>query len=79
MYTRQNATQSLPVPSRWGIDAEIAGKPIVRGTITINSISGNSFTGTANFRGDPILSREHGMKMQNQSASIHLMLRLLVN
>ncbi|WLR57480.1 hypothetical protein LC048_11850 [Mesobacillus subterraneus] len=54
MYTRQNAKQSLPVPSRWGIDAVIAGKPIVRGTITINSISGNFFTGTANFRGDPI-------------------------
>lgn len=54
MHTRQNATQSLPVPSLWGIDAEIAGKPIVRGTITINSISGNTITGTANFRGNPI-------------------------
>ncbi|MBT2691664.1 hypothetical protein [Bacillus sp. ISL-55] len=54
MHTRQNATQILPVPSRWGIDAEIAGKPIVRGTITFNSLSGNTLTGTANFRGNPI-------------------------
>jgi hypothetical protein len=54
LHTRQNESQSLPVPSLWGIDAEIAGKPIVRGTIAINSISGNSFTGTANFRGNPI-------------------------
>ncbi|MBT2659980.1 hypothetical protein [Bacillus sp. ISL-45] len=54
MYNRQNAAQSLPVPSLWGIDAEIAGKPIVRGTITINSLSGNTLTGTANFRGNPI-------------------------
>ncbi|WP_257391812.1 hypothetical protein [Mesobacillus jeotgali] len=55
MYTRQNEMTSLPVPSRWGIDAQIAGKPIVRGTITINSLSGNTFTGTANFRGQPIM------------------------
>ena len=54
MQNRQNAAQSLPVPSLWGIDAEIAGKPIVRGTITINSISGNTLIGTANFRGNPI-------------------------
>jgi hypothetical protein len=54
LHNRQNAAQSLPAPSIWGIDAQIAGKPIVRGTITINSISGNSFTGTANFRGNPI-------------------------
>jgi hypothetical protein len=57
LYTRQNAMTSLPVPSRWGIDAEIAGKPIVRGTIIINTLSGNTFTGTANFRGEPITIR----------------------
>ncbi|WNF24683.1 hypothetical protein [Mesobacillus jeotgali] len=54
MQIRKNGTTSLPVPSRWGIDAQIAGKPIIRGTITINALSGNSFTGTANFRGNPI-------------------------
>jgi hypothetical protein len=54
LHNRQNTTQSLPVPSLWGIDAEIAGKPIVRGTITINSLAGNNLTGTANFRGTPI-------------------------
>lgn len=54
MHNRQNAKQSLPVPSRWGIDAQIAGKPIIRGTIIINSFSGNTFTGTANFREEPL-------------------------
>lgn len=54
MQIRKNGTTILPVPSRWGIDAQIAGKPIVRGTFTINALSGNSFTGTANFRGTPL-------------------------
>ena len=52
--TTQNASVSLPFPSRWGINAEIAGRPIVWGVITINSISGNTVIGTANFRGTPI-------------------------
>ena len=54
MQIRQNGTTTLLVPSIWGIDAQIGGKPIVRGTISINVLSGNSITGTANFRGNPI-------------------------
>ncbi|RSD28785.1 hypothetical protein EJA10_04240 [Mesobacillus subterraneus] len=54
MQYRQNSQGVLPIPSRWGIDADIAGRPIVRGTITINSITGNTIIGTADFRGTPI-------------------------
>jgi hypothetical protein len=50
----QNPSLSLPFPSRWGINADIAGRPVVRGVITINSITGNTLIGTANFRGTPI-------------------------
>jgi len=42
---------SIPFPSRWGIHAEIAGRPMVWGVLTINSITGNRVMGTVNFRG----------------------------
>lgn len=54
MHTAQAATVSLPFPSKWAIDADIAGRPIVRGTLIINSITDNRILGTINFRGIPI-------------------------
>jgi hypothetical protein len=42
---------NIPFPSRWGIHAEIAGRPMVWGVLIINSITGNRVTGTINFRG----------------------------
>ncbi|MGG0381387.1 hypothetical protein ABEY43_30175 [Priestia megaterium] len=41
----------MPFPSRWGIHAEIAGRPMVWGVLIINSITGNRVMGTVNFRG----------------------------
>ncbi|OLO26670.1 hypothetical protein BTA37_27500 [Priestia megaterium] len=41
----------MPFPSRWGIHAEIAGRPMVWGVLIINSITGNRVIGTVNFRG----------------------------
>jgi len=43
--------QGLPVPSIWGIDASMAGRPIVRGEFIINSLTDNQVVGTSNFRG----------------------------
>jgi hypothetical protein len=57
LRTSQSASVSLPFPSRWGIDSTIAGRPIVRGIFTINSVSGNTVIGTANFRGTPLTIR----------------------
>ncbi|WP_110926262.1 hypothetical protein [Bacillus massiliglaciei] len=44
----------FPVPSVWGIDASMAGRPLIRGTLSIQSISNNRVTGTVNFRGNAI-------------------------
>ncbi|PLR75689.1 hypothetical protein CU633_19870 [Bacillus sp. V3-13] len=54
MQNAQEIPVSIPVPSRWGIHAAIAGRPVVWGTMIINSITGNRVTGTVNFRGRPI-------------------------
>ncbi|MFY4774041.1 hypothetical protein [Metabacillus sp. RGM 3146] len=54
METEQKPIISIPFPSQWGIDAAIAGRPIVRGTLNINSIPDNRVDGTVNFRGTPI-------------------------
>lgn len=54
MKTAQKTIVSIPFPSVWGIDASIAGRPIIRGTLTIDSITGNRVIGTINFRGTPI-------------------------
>lgn len=54
LQTTQNNTVSLPFPSVWGIHATIAARPIVWGTITINSVTGNRVMGTVNFRGTQI-------------------------
>jgi hypothetical protein len=50
----QKTMVSIPFPSRWGISADIAGRPIIRGTLIINSIKDDRVTGTVSFRGTPI-------------------------
>ncbi|CAH0343927.1 hypothetical protein [Bacillus sp. CECT 9360] len=54
MQTRQQTMVSIPSPSQWGIHADIAGRPIVWGTMIINSITDNRVIGTINFRGTAI-------------------------
>ena len=51
MQPTEKVRVSMPFPSRWGIHAEIAGRPMVWGVLTINSITGNRVMGTVNFRG----------------------------
>ncbi|TBL69934.1 hypothetical protein EYB31_34770 [Paenibacillus thalictri] len=45
---------SIPSPSRWGIQTTAGGRPVVYGTFNINSVAGNTVTGTINFRGTEI-------------------------
>ncbi|WP_129709774.1 hypothetical protein [Priestia megaterium] len=54
MQTTEKVRVSVPFPSRWGIHAEIAGRPMVWGVLIINSITGNRVMGTVNFRGNLI-------------------------
>ncbi|CAI9394552.1 MULTISPECIES: hypothetical protein [Bacillaceae] len=55
MQTAQKLMVSIPFPSKWGISASIAGRPIIWGVLIINSITGNNkVSGTINFRGTPI-------------------------
>jgi hypothetical protein len=54
MLNRQNKMISLPFPSRWGINADIAGRPIVRGILTINTLVGNQLTGSVSFQNSAI-------------------------
>ncbi|QDZ88180.1 hypothetical protein D0441_28275 [Priestia megaterium] len=51
MQPTEKARVSIPFPSRWGIHAEIAGRPMIWGVLIINSIIGNRVSGTVNFRG----------------------------
>ncbi len=51
MQPKEKVRVSMPFPSRWGIHAEIAGRPMVWGVLIINSITGNRVMGTVNFRG----------------------------
>lgn len=51
MQPTEKVRVSMPFPSRWGIHAEIAGRPMVWGELIINSITGNRVMGTVNFRG----------------------------
>ena len=51
MQPTEKVRVSIPFPSRWGIHAEIAGRPMVWGVLIINSITGNRVIGTVNFRG----------------------------
>jgi len=51
LQPREKVRVSMPSPSRWGIHAEIAGRPMVWGVLIINSITGNRVRGTVNFRG----------------------------
>jgi hypothetical protein len=55
LYNNQNNSLSLPIQSRWGLSTEIAGRPVVRGVLTIDSVYGNTVRGTANFRGTPLV------------------------
>lgn len=52
--TEQVTKVSIPIPSKWGIHATIADRPIVWGEFIINSITENRVAGTINFRGIPI-------------------------
>jgi hypothetical protein len=52
-------TVSIPFPSKWYIHADIAGRPIVWGELSINSIRENRLVGTINFRGTPIPIQGH--------------------
>jgi len=55
LQTAQKLMVSIPFPSKWGISASIAGRPIIWGVLIINSITGNNkVSGTINFRGTPI-------------------------
>ncbi|MGC6584931.1 hypothetical protein ACPV3A_08170 [Paenibacillus sp. Dod16] len=54
MQTAQVTMVSIPFPTKWGIRADIAGRPIVWGELIINSITDNRVIGTINFRGMPI-------------------------
>lgn len=54
MKIPKTAKVSIPFPSVWGIDASIAGRSIIRGILTIDSIVDNKVVGTVNFRGIPI-------------------------
>lgn len=54
MQTAQATLVSIPSPSKWGIHATIASRPIVWGELIINSITQNRVLGTINFRGVPI-------------------------
>jgi hypothetical protein len=52
--TAQVTMVSIPFPTKWGIQADISGRPIVWGELIINSIADSRVTGTINFRGTPI-------------------------
>jgi hypothetical protein len=54
LQTDHRIPVTIPVPSRWGIHAAIAGRPIIWGILIINSITDNRVNGTINFRGTPI-------------------------
>jgi hypothetical protein len=54
LQTPRKAMVSIPFPSQWGIHADITGRPIIWGTLIINSITDNRVSGTINFRGTPI-------------------------
>ncbi|MDM5201292.1 hypothetical protein QUF79_25020 [Fictibacillus enclensis] len=45
---------TLPIPSRWGISADVGGRPLVWGTVEIHSIMDQKIEGSINFRGVPI-------------------------
>jgi hypothetical protein len=54
LETAQKIAVSIPFPSRWGIHAAIADRPIIWGILIINSITNNRVSGTINFRGTPV-------------------------
>ncbi|QOS90855.1 hypothetical protein [Peribacillus sp. JNUCC41] len=55
MVTSQGTSSvSFPFPTLWGIHASIAGRTIILGTFSINSITDKRVMGTINFRGTPI-------------------------
>ncbi|EIT83924.1 hypothetical protein A374_17854 [Fictibacillus macauensis ZFHKF-1] len=44
----------LPIPSTWGISANVGGMPLIWGTMYLATLQGNQLTGSINFRGAPI-------------------------
>lgn len=54
MQPSQRNIVSIPFPSKWGIHATLAERPIVWGLLIINAITDNRVIGTINFRGTPI-------------------------
>ncbi|PLT33191.1 hypothetical protein [Bacillus sp. V5-8f] len=54
METVRQTQVNIPAPSRWGIHATVGSRPVVYGTLIINSVTDNRITGTINFRGRPI-------------------------
>lgn len=51
---QQQTMATIPFPTRWAIIGDIAGRPLVRGFLTIDSIMNGTVTGTVNFRGVPL-------------------------
>ncbi|WP_156291933.1 hypothetical protein [Oceanobacillus salinisoli] len=54
METRQNAMVELPAPSQWGIHTNLANRPLVMGTLSIDTVTDRTFSGTVNFHGTPL-------------------------
>ncbi|WP_409300832.1 hypothetical protein [Peribacillus sp. SCS-155] len=54
MQNLQSSTLRLPLSTPWGLNTSIAGRAVVRGTLSFTSLTGNRLTGTANFRGRPL-------------------------
>lgn len=54
MQTDEKTNTSVPSPTRWGIHADIAGRPTIWGTFLVNSIQDGRVNGAINFRGSDI-------------------------
>ncbi|MCS7463824.1 hypothetical protein N0M98_27335 [Paenibacillus doosanensis] len=64
MQTRQ---ATIPVPSRWGINAYAGSRPVIWGTLVISSVDANGrLTGSINFRGTPIPVQGHWNERSRQ-------------
>jgi hypothetical protein len=66
LRTSQIINVSLPTPSKWGINTTVGGRPIIWGTMIINSITNNLVVGTINFRETPIPIRGYWDEITKQ-------------
>jgi hypothetical protein len=57
---------SIPQPSKWYIHTSIAGRPIIWGSLIIDSITDNRVVGTINFRSTPIPIHGEWIENTNQ-------------